>query len=806
VNQLAVDQLRHLADASAGAIQVLGESSVDGFSVIELSLDTSGIVHASGGIRIRNRERFQIVASGTFPFQHPSVLVPHRRWAGTAHVQWGRHLCLYAAPSVEWNPGDGMRGLVNRLNRWLQNAAAGTLDPDGQPLHPPVAYPSKNAGEIVVRADLGRLVPWSEEGTTPVEVFAWCIESGDRIDVVAWSNYSDAVERVLEGDFDPKDASRRSLFLVPCVLIRGQIGFEYPQSVLELAGSLQESGFSQSDLIALLSRGALVNNYLASLTDRPASEPFPTALLLGTPSRRIDGVRLAHLASWKFDDLGGKVANLLGRLSPRTLEASRAEITEIAESWLGFAKTSWMTLHEDRPEVTRRRDADTSAEWLRGKRVLVMGCGALGGPVAEHCVRAGVAALSVADKGIVSPGVLVRQPYVDADIGTPKAESLAARLSTIRDGFTVAAVVGDVMTKVLTEDLTAYDLILDATADASVRAFMERLRTATRETIPTIVTMVIGHTAQLGVVTISPSGCSGGSADILRKLAVRARRSPELGWTDVADDFFPENPRTELFFPEPGCSSPTFVGASAQVVGLASAMLVGALNELSASNSKAPGMTALAVQLGGAAVREFFWLDDLVVADGSGSGYEVRLSREAVSEMLAESRRGKRIRGDRVETGGMLIGSFDEAAQIAWADVAAGPPPDSALSTAYFDHGTSGTQNLIEYLRAQTQSILGFVGIWHTHPHNPARPSSIDEAGMNQILSFDSVGRRALMVIIGGSENKWNEWRDGTSLPDVFARVVDKPLHERGTPWIVTFPSTETSFAGGYGYPRGQRR
>jgi hypothetical protein len=32
-----------------------------------------------------------------------------------------------------------MHGLISRLTLWLQRAAEGTLDPEGQSLHPPVA-------------------------------------------------------------------------------------------------------------------------------------------------------------------------------------------------------------------------------------------------------------------------------------------------------------------------------------------------------------------------------------------------------------------------------------------------------------------------------------------------------------------------------------------------------------------------------------------------------------------------------------------------------------------------------------------
>ena len=130
---------------------------------------------------------------------------------------------------------------------------------------------------------------------------------------------------------------------------------------------------------------------------------------------------------------------------------------------------------EARPEVTIRRDSGTPSAWLSGKRVLVLGCGALGAPSAEICVRAGAAEVTVADNGIVSPGILVRQPYQDADIGQYKATALAWRLNQIHADNRVSALPQDIVVTVLTGEMNAaqFDLIIDATANAAVASRLE---------------------------------------------------------------------------------------------------------------------------------------------------------------------------------------------------------------------------------------------------------------------------------------------------------------------------------------------
>jgi hypothetical protein len=52
--------------------------------------------------------------------------------------------------------------------------------------------------------------------------------------------------------------------------------------------------------------------------------------------------------------------------------------------------------------------------------------------------------------------------------------------------------------------------------------------------------------------------------------------------------------------------------------------------------------------------------------------------------MRTEARRGARVRGPRIETGGMLLGAFDDAVGVIYIDRVTRPPPDSFLSATYF--------------------------------------------------------------------------------------------------------------------------
>ena len=352
------------------------------------------------------------------------------------------------------------------------------------------------------------------------------------------------------------------------------------------------------------------------------------------------------------------------------------KVGEITRNWLREADVMWMPVLENRPEVTRRRDEGTPLTWLAGKRVVVLGCGALGAPVAEHCVRASVAALQVVDNGLVTPGILVRQPYNDADIGRPKSTVLAERLSDIRAGFKVQGLCGDALDLFLqpAQDMSLFDLVIDATADAGVRSAIQNKHRADAGPWPTLVTMIIGHDATRGLVTVSTPGSTGAGGSALRQVALHTFANPRE-WADIADDFFPEEPRTEMFFPEPGCSAPTFVGGCGQTTALAGLLLNEALMVLGehVASDVTPRSTvfAAAVRIDAAATghgtSRVEWGPDTVAVDDT-FGYEVRLSPAAVTEMRTEVRRGARVRGPRIETGGMLLGTVDAAAGVIYVE------------------------------------------------------------------------------------------------------------------------------------------
>lgn len=805
--QQALDELREVEEADPAALEILEVQQPTHWSWLQIviSIETADVIHdsktASIGPRadIRARERFTITVPPNFPFVPPQVSVSHDRFADLPHVQWRHYLCLYISPTTEWQPSDGMFGLLDRLLLWVERAAAGALDPAGEPLHPPVAYQSMHAGVVVIRADAPPI-----QGVARVGFAVLQQVSDTRVDLVGWLSLEETRRFLAAPTTETLNALTgisiqvATARLALAILLTSPTPFEFPTKARALIDMLNGQGIDKDVILDRLALVAGMNQQLTVLQE--AGTEQGVYMVIGTPMRGIaGGKRRYHLVVWRLSALEQQVVDLLGNVFSQSAEL--ASIGERARGWLSqwldSADLHWARVYDDRPEVTMRRDRGSPMESVKGRRVLLVGCGAIGGHVAEHLARAGVGYIMLVDKGQVSPGVLVRQPYNDADIGLSKVDALADRLHRMRPDLDVDTWAEDILT--LSPENDAWpldvDLIIDAAANPAVAAWLERWRKGHADTSPPIVSLLLGHTACRGIATISSTGYSGGGVDLLRKAKLAMLAEPKL--RAFAEDFFPDPPRTDHFQPEPGCSEATFVGSDAEVVALTAILLLHVLKASSWTSTSGASGNAVLVDLGisdsPAATRQLSWSADMVIQD-QATGLHIRLSPSALSEMRAECRLMARRRGSRVETGGLLFGEIDDASGVAWVTLASGPPPDSRASNQAFVCGVEGVEEQVRWQDKTTRGAARFLGLWHSHPGGLAAPSNIDEEGMHELLlPVAHAPRRALLLIIGGLSEGWTAWlhtqaEEDAAPPQIYARLCSRPQQMKSTPHNASKP------------------
>ena len=720
--QLALDQLTDIASASDDAIEIVRTelpSSEGGLLVLRLSIETSGYQFQIGGFKFRRREPIILKIPSKFPLQPPSANFGHKRFLGRAHVQWGNHLCLYQATDVEWSASDGMFGFIKRLDQWLRDAARNQLDPNDAPLHPPVEYPSSDTKFAV---DIN--TPELANGA-----FFWVgaakLTTRNKYcyDISEWSEMPEQL---------PKDERFAAV-----VLINQPMPMEYPSTTSELLNVLQDRGISFSFLFSILKLLALCQK-----------DGEPLYFILGAPMRRraADEPLRQHLTAWKMDSEHVKALRAI-------VLSDSGEVTEEAWNlildWATKTPTEWCRVYDNRPEVTYRRDQETNASWFLEKRVVLLGCGALGSHMGEYLVRAGVKKLSLVDNSTVNPGILVRQQFRHYQVGYSKQSGLAVQLGSINPKVEIDHKYAD-LTKGWPDPLCLqeFDLVIDATASRRVASALQHDWDALESTPPILRGSINGNATQ-GISTLKMPRSGFGPSDLIRQTKLAAFHTQELN--DFARAFWPLEQHKPGFQPEPGCSEPTFLGSAADVAFFASSFFNFSAYMLQRENDDVA--KALFVSACNPPDQMFSRIIDLGKSDTNNDvshDYRVLVSPAARRAIEGEIKTNARTGSSTDETGGLLLGEIDDALKTISIDVATGPPLDSIKSSDHFLCGVEGTEEQCKFYAEKSGNSTNFVGVWHTHPVSMPEPSSVDLEAMAQLLHCqEKTPRHVVMLIVG---------------------------------------------------------
>lgn len=752
--QEAVEVLHSIARASDGALTVdLDYEQLDGELNVRVYLSSASLLSSEQGADLEEWEPIDIAIPEDFPYRAPIASTGRDDFPELPHQAWGSKFCVRVEDS-NWDPSAGMPGFMGAVIDTYQHIALGTLAGRLQSWRPMVHY--LGSGCAVIRADLpatGR----TEAGTS----FRWAagIEVNvNRIDIIEWLDVNDDagavtdLTEVLGGEVARIKVETPGAFLIPAVIAAKPIALEYFGFWVQLLASLQEQDVDWKRLLGHLARTVRINQphaegqERAAVLFRVAADTVPTAT--GQDAR----FAVARLTQ---DD-----ARLLADFYTAADDADSRDqmLKEFFES-----AVPWVRVYDGRPESVMSRTAERPAKKLAGARILLLGCGGLGAPIAEHCVRSGAARVRIVDSGTVSPGVLSRQPYEDADIGKPKAEVLADRLGRIRPGNEVNALVADIVVSDIFggSELGQYDLIIDATANRGVAAKIERAQRDKRYPWPTLVTVAISQQATHGVAAVTPRGTVGAGIDLLRQLGLKTCMSTAQG--DVYAAFFPPQARRLNFRPDPSCSDTTFIGSATDIGALAAQLLDSALARLDlrpdAIGARPPHRSLSIVRLGSdddlKAARVMLDLPpDRVVMDHRQT-YQVRVDEtamETVREHVRASVNGRT--SGAGHTGGLLLGQFDSVCRIAWVSQATGLPPGSTANPLNIELKLDEVRDFLDNRSSRSRGLLTLIGFWHTHPGGSATPSETDRTTMQKLVaSPEWPTAPALLLVLGVPED-----------------------------------------------------
>ena len=516
----ALAELRSLHAAHPGKVVHVGApyraDALKGAMLVDVALSMDTIDTPTGDRLLHDTESVTVAVTSTYPEHPPRVFVDHDRFVDVAHVISGREFCIYLDPDRQWHPNGGVTDALNQTWRLLEDAANGRFDPLTALFHPVGGFnpATKGTGTAVVRSFPGT------EGK-PLSVGEAAARTPARIDVGA------------NGSFPDRTTTRTITVTVPGRLRHGP-GLTVAEVVTRVANAGGPSMAAQLGAIQRAAAGSALGT------------PVYLTLAVARSDRPADGWHLC-CGRIRFDR-----ATRHALLNADTLAAMQQAIGP-------DLPMEWYVVCDQRIDLAVRRDARRPANAYEGLTVEIWGCGALGSWIAELLVRAGVAHIRLIDPKGVDAGLLVRQNYVEDDVGYPKATQLQARLQAISDTVIVGAATGSATRPTGQRR----DLIIDATVNESVAAMLSPEPGTVVASVATD-----AQSASMGLLVV-------GSAQH-QPAAVQDTVSPiVLGRDDLEPfhRFWHDTEPADLVLPAPGCSTPTFHGSAADAMAVAATMM-----------------------------------------------------------------------------------------------------------------------------------------------------------------------------------------------------------------------------------------
>lgn len=566
-----VGELETLLQERPDEIRVTRQPTLDpdGTAVLGVSLRTADIPRAPGGLELEDNEEFVLRVPPSL-FLAPNVAVEHVRFLGFPHVLQGHRLCIYLDPSREWHPSRGIEGLLNRLWGWLTDAAGGRFDASTAMYHAVggVLHYAPGTPTIVVR----------ESGPTKrLQTACLIARSSHRYDLT----YSSA---------------REGLF-APVLTLATDLPFGATSSFASLLEFIDDPYMD----LRLHGRPPRVlpqsPAFITSLATRALKNPnMEQYFILAVP----------HPAGGPSHLLGGRLptttANALRGLTKKNgpalkLDRAKLDLAKIDAN----AEIEWCNMSDERQEVTTRRDDSRPVNGYQGKTVHVWGCGGLGSWIAEFIARAGAAHITVCDPGMIAGGLLVRQNYVEDDVGRSKADALAARLRAIRDDLTVTVAEG-----ALPDDLSGYlaaDLIIDATVSNTITECLDAFAASNerKALIAQVATDVKSGT--LGLLNLCAPNVQLVPSEIDQNAGYTITSKGEL---ELYHELWRESLDDHELIPTRGCSIPTFHGSAADLAAVAATLVSLLGNHLDPAATALSGTHLIALPHADSGPRHYF--------------------------------------------------------------------------------------------------------------------------------------------------------------------------------------------------------
>ncbi|MEW5704387.1 MAG: Mov34/MPN/PAD-1 family protein [Pseudomonadota bacterium] len=669
---------------------------------------------------VRAVEPVTLIFPAAFPLKPPQIYLRADFDRSLAHVNPGSANerpvpCIYDGSLAELLQQQGLAGILNQLVLWLENAALGRLIDPRQGWEP-VRRDSLDDFIVADAAHLRSLVS-RQEGSAifRFDYFRYPIGGGEIAFHGEVGREPLKVNPKSVGDLFGERGSRKELdaavgrslviFVWPGKQPSGQpiIADRYrPETVTDFGGLMARA----ADYGCVAPLRAALGWLERCFATYQAASLWPIAIVLCArrPFHVIGSSSALELCPYLVE-IGAP------RLFP---EGDRTRVRPAGHRHAIAA-----------PLLRSMSGGDTAEEtqpWIQ------VGAGSLGSKIALHLARSGWAPSAVVDRASLSPHNAARHALVPSP-GTMQIswiESKASALATAIKGLGQAAEahVEDIIGVTRDADRAKCLLpkkswaIINSTASLAVREALASVPPGI--TIPRVIETSLFADGRIGLLSVEGPARNPNTGDLITESYALMREDATLRDLVFAGD---DALRRQVI--GEGCGSATMVMSDAQISMLAAPMAE-ALVALRRTGMLAGGGRVLLGNVADDGMSLSWRIHEVapwvsLIVDEAPS-WRVRIADRAHRKILDEV-----ARWPTVETGGILVGRFSEAAQTFHVVDVLPAPEDSSRSATEFVLGTAGARATLTAYAERCNYSLYCLGTWHSHL-GASGPSSQDRA------------------------------------------------------------------------------
>lgn len=603
-----------------------------------------------------------------FPYKH----FPHVFYKGT---NYPAGLCLLREDIRDWYSEHNLRDYVIRLNEWMQDAARKSLIK----LQAGDEYEPQRYHGSAVEASFYRLT--SDDVSIEKQKAPSCHYSTLKV-------YDNTNAAYGSDEYELPDNNAL------CIrLFRGNKAIddewivEYPHTLRELYDFIERKGYPYDS-----------EQVRSRLDDAKEYVYYMIALLRPT---KIIGKesRIDYLC------FRAKAADILS-------DGQDAHIDEV--------------LIMDYPNMTTARNLSITPASIYNKRVVILGCGAIGSKIALHLYRSGIDKLTLVDYDKLEPHNLCRHALICTPFDKERKkvklmrDALNGLFLCVPDQIETAD--KDAVAYLKETDLKTIDVIVDATASSSVMHGIDNIKIpdSTR-----VVRACLSQRGDIGIINVTT-----GSKRLLFDFYAEILR---LSITD--DDISnwlnqeKKNSLEDVRIGE-GCHSYT-MKVSDDTISSHAALMSNLIRHINEPKSEDGFMLSFANDIfpGSMGTTWYSAPDYCEFICDNDREWRIRIHRP----LLDSIRNNARAHGKK-ESGGYLFGQIDFKRRLIYV-LSSFIPEDSKHNDTQLELSKKGFPQYDKRITSRSAGQVFYIGDWHSHPSFPLIMSDIDiDTCRNRVL------------------------------------------------------------------------